>query len=137
MFDKEVLLKEVEFKAVLSGGPGGQHANKTSTKVELSWNLEETTVFSEEKKALLLKNLQNRLTKDDVLRLSSDETRSQYQNKNSVIEKFVALIEQSLKVRKRRKKTKPSKMSKLKRLNNKKKHSEKKARRKSPENPTS
>lgn len=133
MSDKKVLIKEVTFKAVLSSGPGGQHANKTSTKVELSWDVRATTVFSEEKITLLLKNLESRLTKNHILQLNSDETRSQHQNKNIVSEKFLELIEQSLKVPKKRKKTKPTKMSKLKRLNNKKKNAEKKARRKNPE----
>ena len=130
MFDKENLLKEVEFKAVLSGGPGGQHANKTSTKVELYWNVEKTEIFSEEEIAVLLKNLQSRLTKENMLILSSDETRSQFQNKKNVIEKFWALVEKSLKVPKKRKKTKPSKMAKLKRLQEKRLQAEKKERRK-------
>lgn len=133
MFDKEALIKEVGFKAVLSGGPGGQHANKTSTKVELSWDVSATALFSEIKKELLLKNLKNRLTKDNILQLSSDETRSQHQNKSIVVAKFLILIEQSLKVPKNRKKTRPTKMAKLKRLNNKKKNAEKKQRRKNPE----
>lgn len=133
MFDEKALLKEVEFKAVLSGGPGGQHANKTSTKVELSWNVPATTVFSEEKIELLSKNLKSRLTKDNSLLLTSDETRSQHQNKAIVIEKFLMLVKESLKVLKIRKKTKPSKMAKLKRLQTKKRLSEKKSRRKDPE----
>lgn len=130
MFNEQNLLKEVEFKAVLSSGPGGQHANKTSTKVELSWDISATTVFSEEKIELLLKNLRSRVSKDTILQLNSDETRSQHQNKTIVIKKFLALIETSLKVPKKRKKTKPTKMSKLKRLQYKKQQSEKKIRRK-------
>lgn len=133
MFDQERLLKEVEFKAVLSGGPGGQHANKTSTKVELYWNVEETGVFSEEEIELLLKNLKTRLTKENILILYSNESRSQLQNKNAVTSKFFNLIEQGLKVPKKRKKTKPSKMAKLKRLQKKRLQGEKKERRKDPD----
>ncbi len=131
--NEPVLLKEVEFKAVLSSGPGGQHANKTSTKVELYWNVEETAVFSQEEIERLLKNLKSRLTKENVLILSSDETRSQFQNKKTVIAKFLELVERGLKIPKKRKKTKPSKMAKLKRLKEKKFRAEKKERRKDPD----
>lgn len=130
MFDREALIKELDFKAVLSGGPGGQHANKTSTKVELSWNLPSTQVFSEEEIHLLQKNLKSRLTKDGVIILTSGETRSQHKNKEIVTDKFLELVRTGLKKPKLRKKTKPSKMAKLKRLREKKMQSEKKERRK-------
>lgn len=132
-FDENALIKECDFKASLSGGPGGQHANKTATKVELNWDIRATQVFSDEKTALLLRNLRTRSTTDGILQLSSDATRSQHQNKRIVTDKFLALIQDALKVPKKRKRTKPTKMSKLKRLNNKKKNAEKKERRKRPE----
>lgn len=132
MFDKENLLKEVEFKAVLSGGPGGQHANKTSTKVELYWKVEQTTEFTHTEIHRILKNLKPRLTKEHVLLLSSNETRSQFQNKTRVTDKFFEIVESALKVPKKRKKTKPSKVSKLKRLHEKRLQTEKKERRKNP-----
>lgn len=132
MFDKEALLKELDFKAVISGGPGGQHANKTATKVELYWNVEKTGLFSAEETARLLKNLKPRLTKENMLILSNSETRSQHTNRKQVTEQFWELLENALKVPKTRKKTKPSKAAKEKRLRDKKEHSEKKNRRKGP-----
>jgi ribosome-associated protein len=133
MFNEENLLKEPEFKAVLSGGPGGQHANKVSSKVELSWDVANTEIFSEEEIQLLLKNLKTRLTKENILILTSGETRSQHKNKEIVIEKFLELIKEGLKKPKTRKKTKPSKAAKQKRLQEKKQQAEKKERRKGPE----
>lgn len=129
---QEELLQEADFKAVLSSGPGGQHANKTSTKVVLDWSLANSEVFSEEQKERLEFKLKNRLTKEDVLQLSSDHTRSQHKNKEILIKRFFKVLEDALTIQKPRKKTKPSKASKLRRLKNKRIHSEKKANRKNP-----
>lgn len=132
MFSKEELVKEVDFKAVLSGGPGGQHANKTSTKVVLSWSLENSQIFTEEEKERLQNKLASKLTKEQVLQLSSDHSRSQHKNKEVVIKKFLKLIEQGLHIPRKRKKTKPSRASKKKRLENKKRKSQLKVNRKKP-----
>lgn len=132
MFSKEELVKEVDFKAVLSGGPGGQHANKTSTKVVLSWSLENSQIFTEEEKERLQNKLSSKLTKEQVLQLSSDHSRSQHKNKEVVIKKFLKLIEQGLHIPRKRKKTKPSRASKKKRLENKKRKSQLKVNRKKP-----
>ena len=129
---QEELLQEADFKAVLSSGPGGQHANKTSTKVVLDWSLANSEVFSEEQKERLEFKLKNRLTKENVLQLSSDHTRSQHKNKEILIKRFFKVLEDALTIQKPRKKTNPSKASKLKRLKNKRIHSEKKANRKNP-----
>lgn len=129
---QEELLQEADFKAVLSSGPGGQHANKTSTKVVLDWSLANSEVFSEEQKERLEFKLKNRLTKENVLQLSSDHTRSQHKNKEILIKRFFKVLEDALAIQKPRKKTKPSKASKLRRLKNKRIHSEKKANRKNP-----
>ncbi|GGZ55534.1 alternative ribosome rescue aminoacyl-tRNA hydrolase ArfB [Mesonia mobilis] len=129
---QEELLQEADFKAVLSSGPGGQHANKTSTKVVLDWSLANSEVFSEEQKERLEFKLKNRLTKENLLQLSSDHTRSQHKNKEILIKRFFKVLEDALAIQKPRKKTKPSKTSKLRRLKNKRIHSEKKANRKNP-----
>ncbi len=129
---QEELLQEADFKAVLSSGPGGQHANKTSTKVVLDWSLANSEVFSEEQKERLEFKLKNRLTKENVLQLSSDHTRSQHKNKEILIKRFFKVLEDALTIQKPRKKTTPSKASKLRRLKNKRIHSEKKANRKNP-----
>jgi len=126
------LLQEAEFKAVLSSGPGGQHANKTSTKVVLDWSLTNSKLFSEEQKERLAFKLKNRLTKENVLQISADHTRSQHKNKELLIKRFIKILDDALTIQKPRKKTKPSKLSKLKRLKQKKIQSDKKSNRKNP-----
>ncbi len=133
MLDEELLLTELSFKAIKSSGAGGQHVNKTASKVELTFNVEASSVLNEEQKELLLKNLQARLSNQNVLILQCGESRSQHKNKALVIERFLEIIKQGLIVPKKRKKTAVPKAIKQKRLQNKKQLSEKKANRKPPE----
>ena len=130
--NKEVLFQECDFKAVRSSGPGGQHVNKTSTKVMLHWSLKDSNVFSEDQKQRLYKRLQSKLTTDDQLVLSYDQSRSQHKNKDEVFKNLVRLLENGLIKPKRRKKTKPTLASKKRRLDSKKRNAEKKANRKPP-----
>lgn len=130
--DKELLLSELTFKATRSSGPGGQHVNKTSTRIELYWSLETSQGFSEHQKARLREKLHNRLTKEQILILASGETRSQLKNKELVIKRFFKLLEEAVTPPKKRKKSNPTYTSKIKRLQSKKQHSEKKTNRKNP-----
>ena len=130
--NKEALFQECDFKAVRSSGPGGQHVNKTSTKVMLHWSLKDSNVFSEDQKERLYKRLKSKLTTDDQLVLSYDQSRSQHKNKDEVFKNLVRLLENGLLKPKRRKKTKPSLASKKRRLDSKKRNAEKKANRKPP-----
>ena len=130
--NKEALLQECDFKAVRSSGPGGQHVNKTSTKVMLHWSLKDSNVFSEEEKERLFKRLKSKLTSDDQLVLSYDQSRSQHKNKDEVFKNLVRLLENGLLKPKRRKKTKPTLASKKRMLDSKKRNAEKKANRKPP-----
>jgi len=126
------LIKELHFKATRSSGAGGQHVNKVSSKIELFFDLENSAQFSEEEKSLLLKNLATRLTKENILILTCDESRSQHKNKEMAIQRFLAIITQGLIIPKKRKPTKPSKASVRRKAENKKKISVKKALRKKP-----
>jgi len=121
------------FKAIRSSGPGGQHANKVSSKIELSFDVLITKVLTDSQKQLLLKNLASRLTKENVLILFCDESRSQHKNKEIVIERFLQIIKKGLTIPKKRKPTKPTKASVRRRLNSKKKLSVKKTTRKTPD----
>jgi len=129
----ENLIKELNFKAVRSSGAGGQHVNKVSSKIELYFDLLNSVELSSEEKELLLKNLQPKLTKEKVLLLQCDESRSQHKNKEIVIKRFLEIINNGLKIPKKRKATKPSKSSIQKRLDKKKKLAYKKALRNKPE----
>ena len=131
--NKEAIIKELNFKAVRSSGAGGQHVNKVSSKIELYFDLLNSVELSSEEKELLLKNLQPKLTKEKVLLLQCDESRSQHKNKEIVIKRFLEIINNGLKIPKKRKATKPSKSSIQKRLDKKKKLAYKKALRNKPE----
>ncbi|WPY98960.1 alternative ribosome rescue aminoacyl-tRNA hydrolase ArfB [Christiangramia sp. OXR-203] len=130
--DQHQIETELEFKAVRSSGPGGQHANKTSTKVELSFHVENSIGLSEAEKGRIRRKLENRINREGFLKMSSEDSRSQHSNREIVIHNFLELIKSALKRQKPRKKTKPTRASKLKRLHSKKKRSEIKANRKDP-----
>jgi len=132
MFNKALLIAELGFKGVRSSGAGGQHVNKTASKVELTFNLETSQVFNDTQKALLRKNLSSRITKEQLIILQCGENRSQHKNKTLVIDRFFELISKALIVQKPRKKTKVPYSVKLKVLKKKKQNAEKKANRKRP-----
>ena len=133
MFDKDALLNELTFKAIRSSGAGGQNVNKVSSKVELIFNLRESSVFSEAQIARLQSKLQNRLTKEEVLMLQCDESKSQHKNKELVIKRFLELIKTSLIIPKKRVPTKIPRAVIKKRLKGKRNLSEKKVNRKKPD----
>ncbi|WOD44863.1 alternative ribosome rescue aminoacyl-tRNA hydrolase ArfB [Hwangdonia lutea] len=133
MINKEALLQELTFKAVRSSGAGGQHVNKVSSKMELTFNLLESLALNEHQKERLQNKLQHRLTKDGMLILHCDESRSQHKNKDLVIKRFFDLIRTSLIIPKKRIPTKIPKSVIRKRLKNKRHRSEKKAHRKKPD----
>ncbi len=128
----KILQNELNFKAIPSGGPGGQHANKVSSKIILTFDLSESKAFTIDEKALLTKNLEHRLSNENILILSCDESRSQHQNKSKIIERFNNIIEKGLVILKERKATKPSKSSVIKRLDKKQIQSSKKTLRRKP-----
>ena len=131
--DKKILLEECDFKALRSSGPGGQHVNKTSTKVVLSWNLPDSAALSEDEKQRVNLKLSNRITKDGNLVLSNDHSRSQLKNKEALVKNFLLMLEKALTRPKQRKKTRPTRNSKLRRLESKKRNSQKKADRRNPD----
>lgn len=133
MFDEEAILNELTFKAVRSSGSGGQHVNKVSSKIELSFSVSESLILDDDQKERLLDKLQNRLTKQGVLILQCDESRSQHKNKALVIKRFLSLITEALRIQKKRKSTKIPKSAIRKRLKSKRNQSEKKANRKKPD----
>lgn len=118
------LINELIFKTSRSSGAGGQHVNKTESRVELLWDIPNSQILTDDNKQLLLSRLRSRLTKDGVLILASESQRSQHQNKQDVIKRFEKLIEESLIKPKKRIRTKPSRASKELRLRNKRIRSE-------------
>lgn len=128
--DIEQLHREVIYTATTSSGAGGQHVNKVATKVQLEFNVHDSTAFAQGEHARILETIKNKLTKDGRLLLSSQDTRSQATNKERVFKKLISMLTLAAKPKKiRRKRVIPASV-KRKRLNDKKKHSEKKANRK-------
>ncbi|TVZ16024.1 alternative ribosome rescue aminoacyl-tRNA hydrolase ArfB [Maribacter sp. MAR_2009_72] len=130
--DQNQILTEIQYKAIRSGGPGGQHANKVSSKIELTFNLNASAGLTDKEKKRILLKLKSRLTNDGLLILQCDETRSQHKNKELVLKRFFKLMNSTLTIPKPRKKSKPTRSSIEKRLKSKKIASLKKEQRSKP-----
>jgi ribosome-associated protein len=117
---------ECSLKATRSGGAGGQHVNKVSSKIELTFDIPNSKLLSDEQKNILLQKLASKLSLEGVLRITEDGDRSQHENREKAISKFYTVLENALKPVKKRKKTKISKAVNEKRLLGKKKKSDKK-----------
>ncbi len=127
---KADLQKEIAYKTSRSGGKGGQNVNKVSTKVELLFSVNDSSLFNDEEKALLNDKLQSRFNKDGLIQVICDQERSQYLNKEKALERLIQLITAALQKPKVRKPTRVSKGAKAARLQNKRLQSERKEGRK-------
>lgn len=121
--------QELAVRATRSGGPGGQHVNTSSTRIELFWNIATSRALDDGARARLLERLASRLDGEGTLRLVASDSRSQLQNRRAAEERLVAMVNAALVPRKKRKATKPSRAAKEKRLDEKKRHSERKRNR--------
>jgi ribosome-associated protein len=124
---------ELKFAASRSSGPGGQHVNKTSTRMTVSYNIRESKSLTQEQKAKILAKLAGRIDKDGVISISSGESRSQVQNRQVVVERLVTLLRGAMTEPKRRKKTRVPYGAKQARLESKKRRSEVKRQRRGEE----
>lgn len=130
----DCLKSEITFRTSRSSGPGGQHVNKTESRVELLWNLKQSLCLNEHEKALLSSRIGYRLSNDGTLKLASEKYRSQHRNREEVSERFLNLIKASLLPVKKRRPTKPTRASIEQRIKQKKIRGEtKKSRRHPPE----
>jgi ribosome-associated protein len=120
---------ELEYRATRAGGPGGQHVNTSSTRIELLWDLPNSRAVDDVQREQLRTRLAARLSADGRVRVVASDRRSQQQNKQSADERLAALVRHALHVPKKRKATKPTRASKERRLTHKKKHSDKKQQR--------
>ena len=127
--DINLLHNEIVFRAVRSGGKGGQNVNKVSTKVELYFDIPRSMVLSDDEKTILITKLINKVDRNGVLKISSQSARSQFLNKEIAVRKFNELIASAFIKRKKRLKKKPSTAAKAERLAVKKINSEKKTMR--------
>lgn len=117
---------EFEFLTSRSSGPGGQNVNKVNSKVQLRFNIQRSTILTEEEKATLLNKWCSKLDTEGNIMLQSQEKRSQIQNKALVMQKFYDLLLKAFEKKKKRIASKPSKAAVEERLKAKKAQSEKK-----------
>jgi ribosome-associated protein len=120
-------VEEVELRASRSGGPGGQHANVTASRVEAVFDVAASTALSEPQKARIAARLGPRVT------ASSQDTRSQLRNREIALERLAARLDHALQVRRPRRPTTPTKASKQRRVEGKRRRSDVKRARRRPD----
>lgn len=108
--------EELVFVASRSGGPGGQNVNKVSSRITLRFNVEESSVLTPEQKKRISGRLASRITKDGILQVTSQRTRSQELNRADAVGRFRALLAAALRKETPRVPTRASKESREKRL---------------------
>ena len=117
-------LSELEFRFSRSGGPGGQHVNRSATRVELLFDVAHSPSLTEAQRQRLLTRLAGRIDREGMLRVVAQSERSQLRNRQEAVARFQALLRQALRVPKRRRRTKMPKGAKERRLAAKRRRSE-------------
>jgi ribosome-associated protein len=123
---------ELEYRASRSGGPGGQHVNTSSTRVEVWWDVARSPSLTEDQRARLLSRLAARLDGEGRLRLVASGSRSQLRNREEVTARLAEVVAEALVIPKRRKPTKPSRAAKAARLEAKRRRAATKRQRQRP-----
>ncbi len=120
--DDQTRLDESELRVSFSrsGGPGGQHVNKVATKATVSFDLATSPSFSPDQREILTDRLAHRLTKDGVLSISRQGSRSQGANRKAAVEALISLLQDALDVPAERRPTRPPRSVKERRISNKK-----------------
>lgn len=109
-------LTELHFQFSRSGGPGGQHVNRTASQVELTFDVLHSPSLDEAQRARVLSKLKSYIDTRGILHLTSQTTRSQHRNRAEVVERFARLLQRALHVPKRRIPTRPSAAAEARRL---------------------
>jgi len=117
-------MSELQFRFARSGGPGGQHVNRSATQVELLFDVAGSPSLDEVQRQRVLRKLKSRLDKEGVLHLVSQETRSQLRNREEAVERFQELMRDALRVPKSRRPTYPTRGARERRLEEKRRRGE-------------
>lgn len=119
-------LSEIELRASRSGGPGGQHANVTASRIEAVFDIADSRSLTDEQKRTLTARLGRRVT------AVAQESRGQARNRELAVERLRQRLAAALRPRRRRRPTKPTRASRKRRLEAKRRQSERKSRRRKP-----
>jgi ribosome-associated protein len=122
----DIPLSEITWRATTSGGPGGQHANRTLTRVEVQFDVEASDVLGPRQRARLLERL------GPVVRASAAESRSQARNRELALARLGRRLDAALRVDPVRTPTKPTKSSQVRRVEAKRRRAEVKRGRRVP-----
>lgn len=125
--------EELELRASRAGGPGGQHVNTTSSRVELRWDVRASSALTDAQRARLLDRLAHRLTNDGVLVLHASEHRSQHRNRQAALGRLATIVAEALEVPRERRPTRPTRSARRRRLETKRIRSTTKELRRRPE----
>jgi ribosome-associated protein len=120
---------ELAVRVSRSSGAGGQHVNKTSSRVEIAWNVVASRALTDTQRSRLLDRLQSRLATDGSIRVVASDSRSQTRNRDIAEDRLADLVRRALIVPKKRKATRPTRAAKEARLEEKKRQSRKKRER--------
>jgi ribosome-associated protein len=120
---------ELKFRFSRSSGPGGQHVNRTETRVELLFDLASSPSLGDFQRARALEKLSPYVDKNGFLHLVSQSSRSQLRNREEVVERFRTLMRGALKVPRKRRATGPTWAARQRRLEQKKRRSDLKRQR--------
>jgi len=124
-----VRVSELKFVFSRSGGPGGQHVNKVSSKVELLFDVAKSRSLNQRQIERLRVRLGSRIGADGILRLSEQSSRSQWRNRQKAIERFQQLLRTALREQRKRIQTGPTPAAREERLRTKQLHARKKGER--------
>lgn len=125
-------ISEIVIRATPASGPGGQHVNRSSTRIEAVWNVARSAVLTDAQRSRLAARLATRLDSEGDLRIVASEHRSQLRNREEALERLAGVVARALAIPKARRATRPTRASKERRLETKKRRAATKRERRRP-----
>lgn len=119
-----IAVGELQLRAITGSGPGGQHVNRSATRIELRWNVRTSRALSDAQRARVMAKLASRLDSDGLLRIVAGEYRSQQQNRRAALERLTTIVARALVVPPSRKATRPTRASVERRLDDKRRRAD-------------
>ena len=120
---------ELTVRATRSGGPGGQHVNTSSTRIEITWDVTRTSALSEDERGRVITRLGARVSDEGTVRVVASDSRSQRRNREHAEARLAELVRRALIVPKARRRTRTPRKAVEARLERKRRHAERKRQR--------